>query len=318
MRVKAWRAITAALVGSLLVVGFAAAAFHPDFTAAPSQVSWMRDQGGRLSDWSKGDDIVFWPAEATADSRGYHPVGTTDCRFCHTSNDTSLPPVFPADTGKSTCGRACHTYDVANLNAIVNWSAWPLRVQNVTTQPCGTACHGWLKPIEQEGFESLLASVDQAEPAGYSGPTNPLYLLNYTKDLDGDGRSHKGIYERWGCTGFCHNPQITLEAAEAWGGAGVEPSDLPMSREHGAISSCTECHRFVSPIGGAADLHTTHMPFIQGENLLGNPNGDAALSCTYCHGSFVGDGPQAGGCYNCHLSGHRPETYYWAAIPEGE
>ncbi len=181
---------------------------------------------------------------------------------------------------------------------------------------CNDDCHTWLQPFDQAGFTG---------PAGtpvYRDTVRPIELLNRTKDLDGDGRDHKLIFEKWGCTGFCHNPAITPAIAEGWGvpmvsqylgAASVEPEGLVPSNLHGYVSVCTDCHSFASPLGGPDDLHSTHIPFIQAEIPVDDTGRIGGQSCNYCHDTGPYPENLSGGCYNCHLSGHWPETVYWGA-----
>ncbi len=186
-------------------------------------------------------------------------------------------------------------------------------IANYPVGGCDSTCHQWLQPIiEQDGFRTI-----EGTPT-YVGTMDPSTLLAVVKDLDGDGRSHTTIAETFGCNGFCHNPGITVEAAEAWGGTlsgstpgGVDPGLTP-GTQHGLISRCTDCHRYGSPFGGPDDLHTTHAPLVQAEQPFTNMDAPVTqTACDYCHSAGPYPESPAGGCYNCHLSGHLPQTYYW-------
>ncbi len=194
----------------------------------------------------------------------------------------------------------------------------------VFPETCDEACHGWLTTIDQPGFSGLAGT-----PV-YRDTIRPAELLERSKDLDGDGRDHKLINERWGCTGFCHNPAITLEIAEAWGvpiapqnmgQQSVEPPPMEPGTEHGYVSVCTDCHRFGPPVGEPdelypmEDLHTTHIPFIQAEMPADDTARTGQTACAYCHNTGPYPENLSGGCYNCHLSGHWPETVYWGTEP---
>lgn len=314
------RALLAASVVGMLVIGIglASAASHPDFPAAMSQLAWMKKRGAAFDDWATktangSAGIQFAGGTENPNARGWHPAkvnGTCDNSLCH--DGKGLPKRFPADKQQAVCGRTCHTWEVIEDFSTVNFSSFPYKVANKTTSPCGTACHGWLKGIDEPGFSPL---APQSGEAGYNGSIQPLYLLSEAKDMDGDGRNHQTLYQEFGCAGMCHNQATTIEDAEAWANGGA-PSNLSRGAVHNAVTTCTQCHRFESPINGPSDLHTTHIPFLGAENVLAT--GGVTATCGYCHGTSTlpTDPPaQGGGCYNCHLSGHRPETYYWSALP---
>ncbi|MFA5861324.1 MAG: hypothetical protein WDA16_06470 [Candidatus Thermoplasmatota archaeon] len=260
----------------------------PNYSPAStvSQLKWQRD--------------VNKAEKAGWVERGNHTSGA-DCAKCHRWHDSTTPAYPPGG--------------------------------------CDPSCHSWLGTIDEQGFTSGSGAdthyppkdpkypADSEAARSPPGSVKPAVLLSVSKDLDGDFRDHKGIYDKWGCTGFCHNPAMTVETAEAWGvpldssKPSVEPQGLQPGTEHGFINKCTDCHGFSNPAfpppEGRGDLHKTHIPFIQGEKPVADFRQDAPKSaCTYCHNddkSKSGDIPVYGGCYNCHLSGHRPETYYWAA-----
>lgn len=264
----------------------ATAANGPDFEPAATDVSavaWNRQNNARFAYWTEG--------------RGNHSEGA-DCTECHRFHESPLP-VYP--------------------------------------ETCSPACHTWLGEVSQAGFPSAYG------PTTYTGSTNPQHLLDYRKDLDGDGYDHNRIYKDFGCNGFCHNPAMTLEKAEAWGcpmggdcSPGVDP-DIEPSTQHGyigpnssksateyrasgrSVDTCTGCHRVVSPGNSTEDLHGTHIAFVEAERGGADTrSGAPTAACTYCHRTYPGDSAvQPGGCYNCHLSGHRPETYYWFGLPIG-
>ncbi len=313
MSILRQRMAIAAAVG-LLIAGLTGAAFHPEFPAATSQVQWMRDRGATFDHWDTGT-VIFWPAEPTDESRGSHPQ-STKCSACHFNGPPgTTPPMYPPDTWEAKCGTVCHNDNVVTFEA-VNWSSWPREFegqQGGTDYPCGTACHSWLGEIDEHGFPNLLPAA-QGE-ASYKGSIDPLYLLSQDKDVDGDGRTHQAIYKEFGCRGFCHNPNIDRDDVNAWAAEGIAP-DVERGQEHGQVTTCTQCHQFFSPLGGPADLHSTHIPFIQAEQPLANSGAAPTdTACGYCHGTAPGAQATGGGCYNCHLSGHRPETYYWNAVP---
>lgn len=247
----------------------------PDYSTEfdGSQVAWVRQNHGRFGYWVEG--------------RGSHVEGQ-GCTSCHQPHEAEpRPPSYPLT--------------------------------------CDATCHAWLGDIDQAGYPSVFG------PTGFQGSVAPEALLAVANDLDGDGRDHKAIYQRFGCAGFCHDPAMSLDKAEAWGASSADPG-VPAGTLHGYIGprswrtsdpgvrACTACHRIVSPVGmpgsGGPDLHATHIAFIQIEKSFADLRDDAPQSaCTYCHRVYTPDSPataQPGGCYNCHLSGHRPETYYWA------
>ncbi len=309
------RLVLVAITG-LVVAGLGGAAFHPAFPAAVSQVEWMRSHEATDDDWDTGD-VIFWPTEPTGDSRGSHPE-STKCSACHFNGPPgTTAPSYPPDTWGAACGRTCHNDKIISFEA-VDWDTWPREFEGqegFTDHPCGTACHSWLKEIDQQGFPNVLPAI-QGESA-YQDSIDPLYLLSEDKDMNGNGRSHQAIYEEFGCRGFCHNPNVDRQEVTAWATSGVAPTD-ELGTEHGQVTTCTQCHNIMSPLAGPEDLHATHITFLELEQPLANTaTSPDTLVCGYCHGQAPGtpEGTSGGGCYNCHLSGHRPETYYWQALP---
>ncbi len=224
-------------------------------------------------------------ANWTIAGRGNHDPAA-DCGQCHAPHKTATP-VFPPE-------------------------------QNSTN--CTSSCHSWLQlDIDQAGFRGA-----SSKPS-YRGPIDPATLLaNATLDVDSDGRNHKVVWDTFGCTGLCHNPQANLTNVEAWGvplsrseATGLATSVLPTfnaSAIHGYVTKCTDCHRVASPLGGPDDLHSTHGTLVGGERPLADPGGPTGCN-NYCHDKGPYPEFQSGGCYNCHLSGHDPTPHYWEAAP---
>ncbi|MBI4392933.1 MAG: hypothetical protein HY556_03915 [Euryarchaeota archaeon] len=257
--------------------------------------------------------------------------GELKCQSCHKAgNDKGAPVMAFAPTSQSEI-----SWQRQNDKNFANWTQsgrgshdgnlkcsdchrlhkepYPLFPENKT---CDSGCHKWLGNITQAGFPNANPTIQGSTT--YRGSIDPALLLNYSKDMNGNGRDHKAIFEKFGCTSFCHNPAVTLEIAESWAASGADlPKNVTPSETHGNITQCTNCHRFKSPGGGASDLHSTHIPFIQAEQKAADTRGVVKEACDYCHSAGPYPDAEAGGCYNCHLSGHRPETYYWGAAPEG-
>jgi hypothetical protein len=105
------------------------------------------------------------------------------------------------------------------------------------------------------------------------------------------------VYAAHGCAGLCHKGP------------------------HGTVTPCVSCHSFKWEDAG--NLHSTHIPFVTGEQSQADPGnyeaGNAETACKYCHKPGGGSGGEATGgsslskasCWNCHLSGHDPNTPYW-------
>jgi hypothetical protein len=130
--------------------------------------------------------------------------------------------------------------------------------------------------------------VDEMGAGGsYSGSIRPEKLILsgahsgiFKKGFVGEKKGIKVQLLNPGCTG-CHNLR---------------------EGRHGAITQCTECHDFSS-----FGIHDSHTETIKGTAEL---NGiESEKVCGFCHP--VGNNLYKAGCYNCHLSGHNPELYYW-------
>ncbi|MFA5863020.1 MAG: hypothetical protein WDA16_15115, partial [Candidatus Thermoplasmatota archaeon] len=200
-KVRMVATVLVVLVTGVFVLQVASAAGHPNFPAVSSQIAWMQQNGAKFDQWVKGK-VVFWGNTSTEPVRGYHPNATAQCVICHAegaATTTGTVPLYPQDTQPTgSCGgRVCHTDRIVNFNS-ANYMA-PVKNGTQSDYGCGTACHGWLKTVDQDGFPNAVGANST-----YTGSISPLALLNYTKDLNGNGRSHKTIYEQYGCRGFCH------------------------------------------------------------------------------------------------------------------
>ncbi len=250
--------------------------------------------------------------------------GGPRCASCHkTPNLVGAPPLsFTATAQSQVSWQRQNGKDFANWTEVGRGShdiksdcgdchkphegPTPVFPEGQNATNCNSACHAWLQfDIDQPGFNGLAARTV------YRGPIDPATLL------EKPGNPHLELYDDFGCTGFCHNPEMNLEKAEAWADNpfnssdpfGIDPA-LNATTTHGIINQCTDCHRYASPFGGPDDLHTTHIPFVQAEKPASDPGGPDE-ACNYCHDSGPYPENQSGGCYNCHLSGHDPETAYW-------
>ncbi|MBI4728862.1 MAG: hypothetical protein HY775_05090 [Acidobacteria bacterium] len=149
---------------------------------------------------------------------------------------------------------------------------------------CGEGCHAWVDgEVSQAGFTNASGDPEQTT---YRGTIRAGELLAGSKT------AHRGIFQEKGCAG-CHDPKV-----------------------HGAIKSCIACHDFkifADPAVNATSKHLTHIPLRTAEQPLADPENfqKRVLVCNYCHGSTS---LQNASCWNCHLSGHDPQTPYWEPL----
>jgi len=137
-------------------------------------------------------------------------------------------------------------------------------------------CHYWLGEVEEKGIGGSFSGSIRPENLILSGAHHSIF----SKGFAGKRAGMKVQLINSGCTG-CHNLR---------------------EGRHGAITQCTDCHDFSS-----RGIHDSHMKNIKETAEL---NGmDPEKTCGFCHPK--GDDLYKAGCYNCHLSGHNPEIYYW-------
>ncbi len=193
----------------------------------------------------------------------------------------------------------------------------------VYPETCDSACHQWLQPvIHQDGFTNAAG-----ETPSYTGTQDPATLLAQSSQ-------HGAIQDAFGCSGFCHNPNVDAETATLYHKTmklGVDepllPEDLALldplafespGLEHGYVTSCPDCHTF--SFSSPENIHLTHIPLVAAEKDYADTQSGYGSACDYCH-SAGGDGTptSGGGCYNCHLSGHWPQPAYWKlGFPDGQ
>lgn len=157
---------------------------------------------------------------------------------------------------------------------------------------CADSCHSWVRgDVTSRGF---VNSSGNAAQTTYQGTIDPTRLL-----AGGSTLHTTEVYGKDGCAGRCH--------------------DGP----HGTVTPCVECHDY--SWGTPANLHSTHIPFVSGEQAAADPENFGASggnACMYCHAPGTAQGvPEGstvyrGSCWNCHLSGHNPITPYWE-MPQG-
>lgn len=247
----------------------------PPPTAVEGERDWMQRAGTGKGRWAR---------------RGVHSEADRGrCFDCH-KPDTDGKPVcvfchWDKQAYYGEC-RFCHPVHGDDEPVVRRPHVWiekfaypPGADPTVPDVNCGQGCHAWVDgSVVSRGFTN--ASLDP-EQTTYRGTIRPGELLAQGQT------AHSASFADKGCAA-CHDPV-----------------------EHGVVKDCVECHNYkiFTPDPERPTLHLTHIPFIQAEQPLADPENfdQRTLSCNYCHGAPMSNAS----CWNCHLSGHDPVTPYW-------
>ena len=166
--------------------------------------------------------------------------------------------------------------------------------------PDGSACAGCHRWLAEDGSSSGFESASHARPS-YSGSLRPLTLLNSADN------AHSKIFRE----GYLDEAGDREDMLIRWIAPGCTGCHSIAGDEHGQIPSCTDCHRF----GQAEEADSTaaaHATLIAAGRDKIDPAHADARDCAYCHAfEPTDDNLHRPACYNCHLSGHRPDAVFW-------
>ncbi len=161
---------------------------------------------------------------------------------------------------------------------------------------CGQ-CHGW---IAASATSSGFLNASGQRPT-YQGTFRPNDLLSTGTD------AHAQMFRSGYDAPDGYDPKLVINHVEP----GCIGCHALSSEAHGQVPSCTDCHRYgtVDQPGSEASAHAAYIDPLIPQN---DPAHSGQADCIYCHGSSpTADNVYRAGCYNCHLSAHRPLAVFW-------
>jgi len=216
-------------------------------------------------------------------------------RGTHSASDVFDPP--------KSC-RSCHLISsewIAHLPAM-----YPHETEDgMPGADCANACHTWL-PSDQQ---TLIYDVHKRQYRILNYPGQPAAMLK------GIESAHTNVW----LNGYSWPGEIRSPIKLARIVPGCQGCHNMGSSEHGAITTCTDCHQFLNS-KSAVNLHRRHLEVLSEGIKKPFPSlkSRSDARCGFCH-DFK-EAPNdckvnaAAACYNCHLSGHAPKILNFKAV----